>query len=65
MNGEMTAKHLKQTLNAYPARPILIFWDRAPWHMGPAIRQLLEKNPHLELIFFPVASPELNPQEHV
>jgi transposase len=65
MNGEMTAKHLKQILDAYPDRPILLFWDRAPWHKGAAIRQLLEENPRLELIFFPVASPELNPQEHV
>ena len=42
MNGEMTAKHLKQILDAYPDCPILIFWDRAPWHKGPVIRQLLE-----------------------
>jgi transposase len=65
MNAEVTAQYLRKILEAYPDRPILIFWDRAPWHKGPAIRQLLEEHPRLELFFFPVASPDLNPQEQV
>lgn len=65
MNGLTSAAHLTQILQAYPDRPILLFWDRAPWHRGAAIRRVLEANPRLEVAWFPVATPELNPQEHV
>ena len=65
MNNEISAQHLQMLLDAYPDLPILLFWDRAPWHRGPAITKLLEENPRLETVFFPPGSPELNPQEHV
>ena len=65
MNAEATAVHLREVLAAVPDRPILLLWDRAPWHRGAAIRQLLADHPRLELMRFPVASPELNPQERV
>lgn len=65
MNAETTAAYLEQILKAIPDRPILLFWDRAPWHRGVPIRLVLEANPRLELMIFPVAAPELNPQEHV
>ena len=65
MNNEISAQHLQMLLDAYPDLPILLFWDRAPWHRGAAIRKLLEENPRLETVFFPPGSPELNPQEHV
>lgn len=65
MNAEATATHLRQVLEAVPDYPILLLWDRAPWHRGPAIRQLLAEHPRLELMRFPVAAPELNPQEQV
>jgi len=65
MNAETSAQHLKQILAAVPERPILLLWDRAPWHFGPPIRDVLEANPRLEIMHFPVASPDLNPQEHV
>lgn len=64
-NAEISAEHLRQVLNAFPKRPILLFWDRAPWHRGEPIRQVLAANPRLEIIEFPVAAPDLNPQEHV
>jgi transposase len=62
-NATLTAQHLQQILEAYPERPILLFWDRAPWHRGEPIRQLLAANSRLEIIEFPVGAPELNPQE--
>jgi transposase len=65
MNAEVTAQHLRQILDAFPERPILLLWDRAPWHSGQPIRDLLAANPRLEILRFPVAAPELNPQEHV
>jgi len=60
-----SAEHLDMLLHAIPERPILLFWDRAPWHHGEPIRQLLQANPRLTIIEYPVAAPELNPQEQV
>lgn len=65
MNADVSAQHLEMILEANPNLPVILFWDRAPWHRGKAIDQVLEENPRLEIIFFPTASPDLNPQEHV
>lgn len=65
MNATASAEHLLQILEANPERPILLFWDRAPWHSGQPIRDVLATNPRLEIVRLPVAAPELNPQEHV
>lgn len=65
MNATASAAHLAQLLAAIPDRPILLLWDRAPWHSGQPIRDLLAANPRLELMSFPVAAPDCNPQEHV
>ena len=65
MTAETTALHLQALLDAHPDLKILLLWDRAPWHRGPDIRTLLAANPRLELIEFPTAAPDLNPQEHV
>ena len=65
MNAQATAAHLNTLLSAYPDVPIVLLWDRAPWHRGAPIRDVLTANPRLELIVFPTAAPDLNPQEHV
>ena len=65
MNAETTALHMEQILETFPEVPILLLWDRAPWHSGQPIRDLLAANARLEVMLFPVASPDLNPQEHV
>lgn len=65
MNAEVSCLFLTQILLAYPDVPIVLLWDRAPWHQGASIRQILEANPRLEILWFPAACPELNPQEHV
>jgi transposase len=65
MNSEATARHLEQLLTTYPDVPILLFWDRAPWHRGAAVQQILADHPRLQVLFYPTASPDLNPQEHV
>jgi len=65
MNAEVSAQHLEILLDANPNVPIVLLWDRAPWHRGKPIDKVLEQHPRLEIIFFPTASPDLNPQEHV
>jgi transposase len=65
MNAQTTAEHLEQLLAAHPDVPVLLLWDRAPWHRGEAIREVLAANPRLEIVQFPVAAPDVNPQEHV
>lgn len=65
LNGGATVQHLEHVLAAYPGKRILLFWDRASWHKGQLVREWLAAHPWLETIEFPVASPDLNPQEHV
>lgn len=65
MNAQVSAQYLDMLLTAHPDKPIVLFWDRAPWHRGQPIQQVLANNPRLEIIYFPAGSPELNPQEHV
>ena len=65
MNSAVSALFLQKLLAAYPDQPILLFWDRAKWHQGQAVKDLLNAHPRLELFCLPPASPDLNPQEHV
>ncbi|MEM6283862.1 MAG: IS630 family transposase [Chloroflexota bacterium] len=62
-NSEITANFLMQLLMLYPDRPILLLMDRASWHYGE-VRQLIESACRLEVMYFPTACPDLNPQEH-
>ena len=64
-NSEITANFLCVLLLLFPTQEILLLLDRAPWHFGPAIDQLVAENARLELMYYPTACPELNPQEHV
>lgn len=65
MSSASTAAFLSDLLLCYPTQPILLLWDRAKWHKGEAVKQVVVSNPRLETVFFPPASPHLNPQEHV
>lgn len=65
MNAEATAIHLQQILATYPDKQILLFWDRATWHGGEAVQEILADNPRLEVMKYPPAAPDLNPQEQV
>ena len=60
----VTADFLRLLL-LFPTQPILHLLDCAPWHHGPALTTLLTENERPELLYFPPACPELNPQEHV
>lgn len=65
LNSSATARHLEQVLVANPGKHILLFWDRATWHGGQAVKDVLAANPRLEVMKYPPAAPDLNPQEHV
>lgn len=62
-SSEYTANFLMQILMIY-SQPILLLLDRAPWHYGD-VKTLIETTEGLDAIYFPVACPELNPQEHI
>jgi hypothetical protein len=62
LNATTTAQHLEQLLHACPNVNVLLLWDRAPWHSGAPIRAVLNAHPRLEIMAFPTACPELNPQ---
>jgi len=64
MNGENTVHFLQHLLTCIPHVPILLLWDRATWHKGIA-QQFVEAHERLEMLYFPPACPDLNPQEHV
>jgi putative transposase len=61
----ITANFLMILRLLFPSQPILLLLDRAPWHFGSDINQLLADHDRLHLLYFPPACPELNPQEHV
>jgi transposase len=61
--SQMTANFLMILLMLYP-QPILLLLDRAPWHYGE-VTELIEQTDRLQVIYFPTACPDLNPQEHV
>src|SRR5574341_2483691 len=61
--SEMTTNFLMILLLLYP-QPILLLLDRAPWHFGD-VTDLIEQTDRLQVIYFPPACPDLNPQEHV
>jgi transposase len=61
--AQMTANFLMVLLMLYP-QPILLLLDRAPWHFGE-VTDLIEQTHRLQVLYFPPACPDLNPQEHV
>lgn len=61
--AEMTANFLMVLLMLFP-QPILLLMDRAPWHFAE-VTTLLEENERIQLLLFPSACPDLNPQEHL
>lgn len=65
MTSQTSALFLNDLLMCYPEQPILLLWDRATWHKGEAVKQVLADNSRIETVFFPPACPHLNPQEHV
>lgn len=65
LSADNTAHFLQHMLDCLPIRPILLLMDRAPWHKAESLRQFIAAQPRLEVVLFPPACPDLNPQEHV
>jgi transposase len=64
LDSDHTIHFLEHAVSCFPGRPILLLWDRAPWHKGKA-REFVEAHPQLDMVYFPPGCPDLNPQEHV
>ncbi len=43
MNSEVSALFLQKLLDAYPNLPLLLLWDRAPWHKGEAVARFWKR----------------------
>ena len=43
MNAEVSAQHLEMILGANPDVPIILLWDRTPWHRGKPMDQVLKR----------------------
>src|SRR4029434_3593396 len=57
------AAHLRDIASAYPASQypeVVITIDKAPWHRGALMAQVLAAHPHLRLKRLPSYSPQLN-----
>lgn len=65
LNSETTATYLQLLADTSPDKPLLLLWDGATWHGGPAVTAFLEQNPRFTIMRFPPGSPDLNPQEQV
>jgi hypothetical protein len=61
MNTGVSVRHLEQIFDKASDVPILLLWDRAPWHLGQPIGDVLSCNPRLEVTYFSVTSLDLNP----
>lgn len=62
--GASVAKFLQQLLRHIQGR-VIVVWDRWSGHGGPYVRQVLARNPRLELVQLPAYAPELNPVEYL
>lgn len=64
-NMHITYDVLGQLRKAYPTEKLFIIWDKAPWHKGSKAQQFIKEDGNIEILDFPRAAPDDNPQEHV
>lgn len=64
-NSDATISYLKDILSAYPDRPVLLIWDQAGYHTSKKVRQWVDQQPRLTVLFLPKYAPELNPVEQI
>lgn len=61
----ITAQVLPELRKIYPTQTLLIVWDKAGWHKGKVAQEYIQEDGNIQIIYFPSAAPEQNPQEHV
>lgn len=64
-NMYITYDVLGQLRKVYPTEKLFIVWDKAPWHKGSKAQQFIKEDGHIEILDFPRAAPDENPQEHI
>lgn len=65
-NYKSFRKHLKNILSTFSSAPkIVLVLDNVRYHHAKRLKQFLENNKRLELIYLPPYSPDLNPIERV
>lgn len=61
----ITKEQLVKIREVYPTQKILLLWDGPGSHRGKEVTNFIKEDGHIEVIFFPPYTPELNPQEDV
>jgi transposase len=64
-NMYITAQIIPKVRELYPDKKILLAWDQAGWHKGSEAQKVIKEDGNIEIIYFPAAAPDENPQEHV
>src|SRR5438067_3461504 len=65
LSAEATIHFLEHVLTCLPTQSILLLMDRAPWHKAHTVQEFIAQQSRLDVMYFPPACPDLNPQEHV
>jgi len=64
LRGEEVVAVLKQVLRIVPGEIVLV-WDNHPIHKRQFVKEFLAENPRVDMYYFPIYAPELNPVEFV
>jgi transposase len=64
LTGKEVIAFLQQILNRVSG-PIILVWDRHPIHKRKMVQEFLGSHQRLQMFYFPVAAPELNPAEFI
>jgi len=64
LTGKEVIAFLQQLLRIVSG-PLVLVIDRHPIHRRQMVREFIAEQERLHVFFFPVAAPELNPQEYV
>lgn len=65
MSVQTTAAHRDQVLAAHPDVRVQLLSDRAPWHRGEPIREVLAAKPSLDIVQRSAPAPDLHSQEYM
>lgn len=64
-NSEYTLAFLKQLLDHFPDRSLLLLWDQARYHTSHKVQAWLADQPRLRVMLLPKYAAHLNPIEAI